>query len=118
MLFNIVERATNFGSVRSRDNFFSFTLKVLLYIVPAVILGHYTDITIKTLQTRKVLGDEIINYIALQTLCIISTLYLFIVFLKDYISEFQVSVAGGYFIVLYFGIQTNYINMLKEFITI
>ena len=29
-------------------------------------------------------------------------------------SEFQVTVAGGYFIVLYFGIQTNYIDMFKE----
>jgi len=37
--------------------------------------------------------------------------------LKDYMSEFQASVAGGYFIALYFGIQTNYIIMLKDYMT-
>jgi len=42
-------------------------------------------------------------------------MYLIIVYLSDYISEFQVTVAGGYFIVLYFGMQTNYINMIQEF---
>lgn len=31
-------------------------------------------------------------------------------------SEFQVTIAGGYFVVLYFGIQTNYIRMIKEYL--
>lgn len=116
-LFDIIERATDFGTLRSRDNFFSFALKILLYIIPAVILGNYTDITIKILQESKVLGDNVLYYILIQTLIVILTQYIFLIFLLKFISEFQVTVAGGYFIVLYFGMQTNYIHMIKEYIS-
>lgn len=115
-LYDIIQRATDFGTLRSRDNFFSFALKILFYITPAVIFGNYTDVTIKRLQEYKVLGENTLYYILLQTLIIISTLYLILVFLSDFISEFQVTIAGGYFIVLYFGMQTNYISMIKEYI--
>ena len=114
-LSNIIYRATDFGTLRSRDNFFSFTLKILFYIIPAVIVGNYTDITIKRLQENNTLGENILYYILLQTLIVISTLYLILTFLSDFISEFQVTIAGGYFIVLYFGMQTNYITMIKEY---
>jgi hypothetical protein len=116
-LHNIIERATDFGTFRSRDNFVSFTLKIVLYIIPAVVLGNYTDITIKRLQENKVLGDNTLYYILLQTLIVISTQYLFLSFLLKFASEFQSTIAGSYFIVLYFGIQTNYISMMKDYIT-
>jgi undecaprenyl pyrophosphate phosphatase UppP len=117
-IHDIIERATDFGTLRSRDNFFSFTLKILIYIIPAVILGNYTDITIKRLQEYKTFGDNKIYYILIQTLIIILTQYIFLAFLLNFISEFQVTIAGGYFIVLYFGMQTNYFHMIKEYITI
>jgi undecaprenyl pyrophosphate phosphatase UppP len=117
-VYDIIERATDFGTFRSRDNFVSFTLKIILYIIPAIILGAYTDITIKKLQEYKALGNNTIYYILLQTLIVISTQYLFLTFLLQFISEFQTTIAGGYFIVLYFGMQTNYIHMIKEYITI
>ncbi len=44
---NIIKRATDFGTFRSRENFFSFSLKCLFYIIPAIILGNYTDTTVK-----------------------------------------------------------------------
>jgi undecaprenyl pyrophosphate phosphatase UppP len=113
-IYDIIERATDFGTLRSRANFFSFTLKILIYIIPAVILGNYTDITIKRLQEYKAFGDNKIYYILLQTLIIILTQYIFLAFLLNFISEFQVTIAGGYFIVLYFGMQTNYFHMIKE----
>jgi undecaprenyl pyrophosphate phosphatase UppP len=116
-LHNIIERATDFGTFRSRDNFVSFTLKIVIYIIPAVVLGNYTDITIKRLQENKVLGDNTLYYILLQTLIVISTQYLFLSFLLKFASEFQSTIAGTYFIVLYFGIQTNYISMMKDYIT-
>lgn len=114
VLHNIIERATNFGTHRSRDNFFSFSLKIVLYIIPAIILGNYTDICVKKLQEYKVLGDNTLYYILLQTLIIISTQYLLLQFLLDFTSEFQSTIAGGYFIVLYFNMQTNYIDMIKN----
>lgn len=116
-IYDIIDRATDFGTLRSRDNFFSFTLKILIYIIPAVILGNYTDNTIKRFQEYKLLGDNKIYYILLQTLIIILTQYIFLAFLLNFVSEFQVTIAGGYFIVLYFGMQTNYFHILKEYIT-
>lgn len=116
-MHNVIERSIEFGTLRSRENFFSFTLKCVFYIIPAIILGNYTDVTIKTIKKNKELGDYTSYYILLQTLIIISTLYLIILFLTSYTSEFQVTVAGGLFIVFYFGIQTNYIHMMKEYIT-
>ena len=46
ILNNIIQRATDFGTFRSRENIFSFTLKCLFYIIPAIILGNFTDTTI------------------------------------------------------------------------
>lgn len=116
-LYDIIERATDFGTFRSRDNFFSFSLKIILYIIPAIILGISTDITIKKLQEYKAFGKNTLYYILLQTLIVIITQYLFLAFLLKFTNEFQTTIAGGYFIVLYFGMQTNYIRMIKEYIT-
>ena len=115
-IYNIIERVTDFGTLRSRDNFFSFTLKNLFYIIPAVILGNYTDNSIQKIQEYKAFGDNKIYYILLQTFIIILTQYIFLAFLFNFISEFQVTIAGGYFIVLYFGMQTNYFHMIKDYI--
>lgn len=117
VLGNIVRRATEFGTFSSRQDFLSFTLKIMFYIIPAVICGNYTDIVIKKLQEDNVFGDNMLYYISLQTLIIISTMYLIVVYLTDYTKEFHITIAGGYFIVLYFGIQTNYITMIKEYIS-
>lgn len=110
-----MERSTNFGSTNSRKDFFSFTFKIILYILPAVIIGHYTDIIIKKLKNQKLLGNNNIYYILLQTLFIIITLYLFVLLSVNFTSEFQETLAGSFFIVIYFGMQTNYIHMLKMY---
>lgn len=115
-LNNIIKRAIDFGSLRSRDNFLSFSLKCIFYIIPAVILGNYTDIFVKRMKQYKTLGNYIFYYILLQTFIIISTLYLILLLLTNYTNEFQMSIAGGFFIVLYFGIQTNYMDMIKQYI--
>jgi hypothetical protein len=115
-LFNIFQRSIDFGTFRSRENFFSFTLKCLFYIIPAIILGNYTDVNIQRIKKDKKLGDYILYYILLQTLIIISTLYIIIILLTSYTNEFQLTIACGFFGVLYFGMQTNYIDMIKEYI--
>ena len=116
-IYEIFERALDFGTLRSRNNFFSFVLKILFYIIPAVILGNYNDMIIKKIQDKEFLGNNILYYILLQTLIIIITQYLLLVFLLKFTSEFQATIAGSYFIVLYFGMQTNYIRMIKEYMT-
>lgn len=112
---NIMERATDFGSVRSRKHFVSFLLKIWIYIIPAILLGNYTDVAIQKLETSQLFGDNIFYYILLQTLFTITTLYLFVILFYDFMSEFTNTIAGSFFIVLYFGMQTNYIHMLQEF---
>lgn len=116
ILTNIIQRATDFGTFRSRENIFLFTLKCLFYIIPAIILGNFTDITIERMKKKRVLGNYAIYYILVQTLIIISTLYIILLFLTNYTNEFQVTIAGVFFSVLYFVIQTNYMNMIKEYI--
>ena len=115
-LLNIMERATDFGSVRSRKHFLSFLLKIWMYILPAIILGNYTDVAIRKLETSQLFGENTFYYILVQTFFIISTLYLFVILFYDFMSEFTNTIAGSYFIVLYFGMQTNYIHMLKEYL--
>jgi len=114
-IFNIIERATDFGTFRSRNSFWAFALKTMLYIVPAVMLGHYTDRAVQTMKEREVFGEKTLHYILLQTVFVLITLYLFVLFLNDFTSEFQTTTAGSYFIALYFGMQSNYISMLKEY---
>lgn len=101
--------------MRSHDHLLSFTLKILFYIIPAVIAGSYTDGLVQYLKRHRVVGDTTLAYIVVQTFIIISTMYLLLVFVSDFIGEFQVTPAGGYFIVLYFAVQTNYIDMIQEY---
>ena len=81
-----------------------------------MILGDYTDVSITNLKMRYAFGQDTINYIVFQTLIILFTLYIFVIFLKDFTSEFQKSIAGSFFIVIYFGMQTNYLRMIKEYL--
>ena len=71
---SIIKDAFEFGTIRSQNNFFSFTLKIFFYIVPAIILGKVTDVFVEKLEKNKVLGETILFYILLQTLIIILTM--------------------------------------------
>lgn len=66
-LNNILRNATEFGTFRSRENFLSFTLKCIFYIIPAIVLGNFTDITIQRIKTDKILGEQTLYYILLQS---------------------------------------------------
>jgi len=114
-LSQIIDRTTDFGTRRSRNDLLSFTLKIIIYIIPSVILGHFTDIIIKKIRDHNVFGKVVIYYILLQTIFNIVTLYLFILLLPQFTSEFQMTVSGGYFSVLYFSMQPKYIDMIKEY---
>jgi hypothetical protein len=113
-LVDIIQRATDFGTFRSRKNFFSFALKCIFYIIPAVILGNYTDIAMQDLKNNN--NYNLIYLILIQTSIIITTLYIILLLLSEYTSEFQVTIAGAFFIVLYFGLQPNYVIMIKEYL--
>jgi hypothetical protein len=110
----IINKATNFGTIKHNDNFISFFMKILFYFIPASILGHYTDLAIIHMQNRKILGNSVLVYIFIQLLIITITLYLLVVIVNDYLYEFQVTIPGCFFIVFYFGLQTNFFVMLKN----
>ena len=115
-LGNIVQRETDFGTFHTRKNFFIFALKCILYIIPAIIIGNYTDISIQRIQQNKLLGDNTFFYILLQTIIILLTLYIILLLFTSYTNEFQITIAGGFFGVLYFGMQPNYTDMIKDYI--
>lgn len=108
----IIDQATDFGTFRSRNDLISFTIKILVYIIPAVIMGHYIDVSFKN---KRMNDKRIMYYIFVQTILNIVILYLFILVLPRFISEFQRTISGGYFVVMYFSMQTNYIIMIKEY---
>ena len=112
--FDILDRSFDFGTFRSRDSVFSFTIKIILYIIPAVVFGAYTDKMIQTLYGYKIFGESMISYVIAQTGLIILTMYVLISIFENFTSEFQKTTAGTYFIVLYFGLQTDYIKMIKD----
>lgn len=114
-VMDIIQRATDFETFRSRENLLSFTLKCIFFIIPAVVLGNYTDSTILLIKNKKIFGDYILYYILIQTIIIISTLYIILKLLTNYTKEFQLTISGGFFGVLYFGIQTNYLLMIKGY---
>jgi len=114
-IVDIINNATNFGTFEHRQSFFSFVTKMLFYLIPAIIFGHYTDASILKLKTRKLLGNNIINYILLQILSITITLFILIKYLEKFVSEFQMTITGSFFIVLYFGLQTNFLYMIQKY---
>ena len=115
-LLNTLKQGTDFGKFHRKENIFSFSLKCIFYILPATILGNYNDEFVQKIKKNKLLGNNLFFYILIQTFINIIILYIILFLLYAYTSEFQVTLEGGFFSVLYFGIQTNYINMIKEYL--
>ena len=113
-MFDIFQQSIEFVILATGKDFFPFALKCLFYIIPPAIIGNYTDLIVKILKNKKKFGNYTPYYVLIQTLIIILTLYLINVFLSNYVSKIHITVAVSFFSVLYFGIQTNYIRMIKE----
>lgn len=117
-LNTIVQRSTSFGTMCSRKDVISFILKIMIYIIPAILLGDFIDKFVKKQTKNKKLGKNIINYILLQTIMNILVFYSFILFFPEYLNEFQSTMPGLYFITMYFGMQTNYMSMIKQYMNV
>jgi uncharacterized membrane protein YhaH (DUF805 family) len=113
-LNKILKKATNFKDRHSQKNFFAFVIKCFFFIIPALVLGNYTDRMVEKVKKNKILGNNTLYYILLQTMIVIISLYLILLISTDYINSFGFTLSGNLFITLYFGTQINYILMIKE----
>lgn len=113
----IISRATNFGTFESRKGIYSFMLKILFFMIPAIIIGHSIDTYIENMRKKGILGNNYINYIILQTIIILFIMYIFVIYFSRFAKEFQTTTAGAFFIAMFFGFQSNYVNDIKQFIT-
>jgi hypothetical protein len=101
-----------FGRPDSRnETFWRLNAKSFALLIPAVILGHYIDKLVETIQ-RKNIG----LYMALliQTLLNIVLIYILHRVMHAYSNEFQLTLPGMFFSAMFFGMQTNFLANLKK----
>lgn len=103
--------ATRFGTTSARDTYLSFLIKTFLYIFPAIILGQFIDRFILSLK-KNILKNKVFR-IFVQTIVMVSVLYLLIKFSESYANELQYTITGIFFVVLFFGVQQFYINDIQ-----
>ena len=104
-------------SLFGNDNERSFMLvmwKSFALLIPGAILGHYVDTAVKRIQKKQVLGSHVGIYVLFQSLINITIIYLLHLIHQKYTSEFQRTLPGLYFSVLFFGLQSNYISNVQR----
>jgi len=112
-LTNSVREGLQFGTQNHTD-FIPFTVKFLALAIPGIVIGHYLDQGIYKLQKTKHLGTSFLHYLALQIAAWIIIFYAMFRFLSDYAAEFQSSVAGIFFVALFFTVQENFVTNLQN----
>lgn len=102
-----------FGKL-THTEFIPFTIKFIALAVPGVVLGHYLDQGVYKLQTLHVFGEKEFAYVCLQMMAWVLMFYGLLTCMTDYAEEFQGSVAGIFFVALFFTVQTNYVTNLQH----
>lgn len=112
---NIVAKGVSFGTFESRASLGSFILKVFLFLTPAVLISHVLDEYMNAMYMKGETDYLRIGSLSLQTILMILILYLFVIGFESYSKEFQSTIAGGFFIAMFFGFQPYYLQHLKEY---
>jgi len=110
---NSVSEGLQFGT-QNHTEFVPFTVKFLALAIPGIVLGHYLDQGIYKLQKDKLLGTSFLTYLGLQLLAWIVLFYVMFRFTAAYAAEFQSSVAGIFFVALFFTVQQNFVTNLQK----
>jgi uncharacterized membrane protein YraQ (UPF0718 family) len=92
----------------------SLTIKVLIFLVPGILLGHYIDQYINKLKKQEVFGKNIVNYVMIQTVISIFIVYCLVNWAKSYTKEIENKIAGVFFASLYFNMQNHYIENIQQ----
>lgn len=99
---------------RRNETFWLINAKSFALLVPAVLLGHYLDESVKWIQNRKKLGNHTFPYVLLQILLNTTLIYIIYKANYSYAHEFQMTIAGLFFSALFFGMQVNFVSNLKR----
>lgn len=91
----------------------TFTIKFLSLAIPGAFLGHYADQAILKVQRMELLGQYHLPYLILQLFLWIVMFYSLFVFAPGYTKEFQYSIAGIFFVALFFSVQDNFVANLQ-----
>ncbi len=105
------ESALNKAEFKSEQSLVPFVVKTLLMILPAVILALITDSVMLSFQTKT--GSSAITCVLIQTSILILTMYSLGKGVPSATKEFQTTLAGVFFISLYFGLQENYYSNIQ-----
>jgi len=111
---NLSEGLT-FGT-ENHSAFIPFTVKFLALALPGIALGHYIDHGIELAQRERLLGSTLMAYLSVQISVWVILFYLLFQFAAAYAAEFQSSVAGIFFVALFFTVQTNFVANLQKFL--
>ena len=113
MLTDAISEGLHFG-IKTHKNFVPFTIKLMAMAIPGIILGHYLDQSILWLQLHKYAGNMPVVYTALQLSMWIVLYYLLLKYANGFAIEMQDSIAGIFFVTLFFIVQTNFVSNLQH----
>jgi hypothetical protein len=109
-------RSVSEGIAFGSDNYtsmLSFTIRIITLALPGIVLGHYLDQGIYWTQTQKWMGSSAAPYTLIQIVAWILIFYSMLYFIPSYATEFQGTMAGIFFITLFFVVQTNFVTNLQ-----
>ena len=107
-----VKEGLSFGD-QNYTSILSFTIRVITQALPGIILGHYLDQGIYWTHTQKWMGSSAVPYALAQIVAWILIFYSMLYFIPSYANEFQGTMAGIFFITLFFIVQTNFVTNLQ-----
>lgn len=90
-----------------------FLIRFLSLAIPGAFLGHYVDQAVLKVQRLNLLGTMKVQYVFLQLFLWAGLFYALFVFAPGYTKEFQRSIAGIFFIALFFSVQPNFVANLQ-----
>lgn len=109
-----LRQSITFGTIESRKSFMSFMIKIFIFLIPAVVLGHLIDELMNDMYhyCNKESCERWVLF--MNVVVMIWIVYLFFLFFRNFANEFQTTAAGGFFIALFFGFQPYFIYHLKD----
>ena len=90
-----------------------FVIRFLSLAIPGAFIGHYVDQAVLKVQRLQLLGWRRVTYVFLQLFVWAALFYALFVFAPGYTKEFQKSIAGIFFIALFFSVQDNFVKNLQ-----